>query len=93
MIVGQWIVAGCVPVEPAPSQSKPAVWATMERLRRGGAAIVELTRIDDGSWAGNHLVEIRSQDPDRLYEACYQNAAAHAAIHGCRLDRFREIRS
>ena len=65
----------------------PTYWATYEVLGPGRAIVALFL---GGEWSGAGLVELRSPDPEALYEASYAAASARAAAKGGVLGRFSE---
>lgn len=66
-------------------------WATIEFLNGQRAAIIELTDISTGEWAGAGRIEVRSGRRDDLYEEGYRQAAVSAHSKGGRLERFSVV--
>lgn len=66
-------------------------WATIEFIRGQRAAIIELTNVTTGEWAGGGRIEIKSSLRSDLYEAGYVHASFNAAAKGGTLDRYTVI--
>ena len=62
------------------------VTATLEIIRPG-VGIVELTS-SKGEWKGGCKVEIKSRNPQDVYEEAYNVATVAANAHGLELERF-----